>query len=170
LEEVPVIRRGFVIVLAAGLLAVPAWAKPKVSADSTPGANFGAYQTFAFVNAQPPAGMNPVAFERIRQGVERGMAGKGYSKAETGDLSVIITVGARDKTDVQTWGRFGRQVDVYQFTEGQLSVDVFDTKTRQPLWHGQATETIDPQKPNPQKVEAAVTAVMAKFPARAAGN
>ena len=164
------IRRGFVIVLAASLLAAPAWAKPKVSADTTPGANFAAYQTFAFVNPQPPAGMNPVAYERIRQGVEQGLTAKGYSKTEQGDLSVIITVGARDKTDVETWGRFGRQVDVRQYTEGQLSVDVFDTKTQQPLWHGQATETVNPQKVDPEKVETAVTGIMAKFPARAGGN
>lgn len=164
------IRRVFVIALAAGLLAAPAWAKPKVSADTTPGANFAAYQTFAFVNPQPPAGMNPVAYERIRQGVEQGLTGKGYSKAEQGDLSVVITVGARDKTDVETWGRFGRQVDVHQYTEGQLSVDVFDTKTQQPLWHGQATETVNPQKVDPQKIEAAVTGIMAKFPARAGAN
>ena len=164
------IRRGFVIVLAASLLAAPAWAKPKVSADTTPGANFATYQTFAFVNPKPPAGMNPVAYERIRQGVEQGLTAKGYSKAEQGDLSVVITVGARDKTDVETWGRFGRQVDVHQYTEGQLSVDVFDTKTQQPLWHGQATETINPQKADPQKVEAAVTGIMAKFPARAGAN
>ena len=152
------IRRGLVIALAAGLLAVQAWAKPKVSTDTTPGANFATYRTFAFANAQPPAGMNPVAYERIRQGVEQGLAGKGYSKAEPGDLSVILTVGARDKTDVNTWGRFGRQVDV------------FDTKTRQPLWHGQATETINPEKPNPQKINAGVTDLMAKFPARPGGN
>src|SRR5690606_14148043 len=116
------------------------------------------------------AGMNPVAYERIRQGVEQGLTAKGYSKAECGDISVDISVGARDKTDVETWGRFGRQVDVHQYTEGQLSVDVFDTKTQQPLWHGQATETINAQKVDPQKIEAAVTGIMAMFPARAGGN
>jgi hypothetical protein len=164
------IRRGLVVVLAAGLLAGPAWAKPKVSADATPGTNFASYGTFTFVNAQPPAGMNPVAYERIRQGVETGLTGKGYAKGDPGDLSVIITVGAKDKTDIQTWGRWGRQVDVYQYTEGQLSVDVFDTKTQKPLWHGQATETVDPKKLAPEKIEAGVAAIMAKFPARAAGN
>lgn len=160
------IRRAVVIALAAGLLAGPAWAKPKVSADTTPGTNFANYQTFGFVNAKPPAGMNPVAFERIRQGVENGLTSKGYSKAAAGDLSVIITVGARDKTDIETWGRWGRQVDVHQYTEGQLSIDVFDTKTQQPLWHGQATETVNPKKLEPEKIEAGVADVMARFPAR----
>ena len=164
------IRRVLIIALAAGLLAAPAWARPTVSTDTTPGANFAAYKTFSFANALPPANMDPVAYERIRQGVEQGLTGKGYSKADAGDLSVIITLGAKDKTDVQSWGRFGLQQDVYQYTEGQVSVDVFDTKTKQPLWHGQATETVDPKKLDPKKVDAAVTDVMAKFPAKPGGT
>lgn len=164
------IRPALVIALAASLLAVPAWARPTVSTDTTPGANFAAYKTFGFANALPPANMDPVAYERIRQGVEQGLTGKGYSKADSGDLSVIITLGAKDKTDVQSWGRFGLQQDVYQYTEGQVSVDVFDTKTKQPLWHGQATETVDPRKLDAKKIDTAITDVMAKFPGRGAGN
>jgi hypothetical protein len=150
----------------AACLAFPAYAGPQVSSDTTPGANFASYSTFAFVNPAAPAGMNPVAYERIRMGVEQGLIGKGYSKAAEGDLSVIITIGARDRADIQTWGAFGRQVDVRQYTEGQLSVDVFDTRTKQPLWHGQATETVNPKKLDPAKVEKAVGEVMARFPAR----
>jgi hypothetical protein len=160
------IRRTVVIALASSLLAVSARARPTVSTDTTPGANFTAYKTFSFANALPPAGMDPVAYERIRQGVEQGLTSKGYSKADAGDLSVIITLGAKDKTDVQSWGRFGLQQDVYQYTEGQMSVDVFDTKTKQPLWHGQATETINPKKIDPSKVQTAVADIMAKFPAK----
>ena len=157
-------RRSVALVLAA--LALSACAStPTVSSDVTPGANFASYSTFAWVDTRPPAGMNPVAFERIRQGVEGSLTAKGYSKADPGDLSVIVTLGARDKTDVTTWGRFGRQVDVYQYTEGKLSVDVFDTKTKQPLWHGSATQTITPGKSDPAMIDAAVSGVMAKFPA-----
>jgi len=42
-------------------------------------------------------------------------------------------------------------------------VDVFDTKTKQPLWHGSATQTVDPHKPDPAMIDAAVSGVMAKF-------
>lgn len=159
------IRHGLVIALAMGLLAGPVAAAPKISSDTTPGVNFGTYRSFTFVNATPPAGMDPVAYERIRMGVEKGLASKGYAKRDPGDLSVIISVGARDKTDIETWGAFGRQVDVRQYTEGQLSVDVFDTKTSRPLWHGRATETVNPKKLDPAKVDRAVSDVMARFPA-----
>jgi hypothetical protein len=158
-------RRSVALVLAA--LALSACAStPTVSSDTTPGANFANYRTYTWVNAAPPAGMNPVSFERIRQGVDSALSAKGYSKADPGDLSVILTVGARDKTDVTTWGRFGQQVSVYNYTEGKLSVDVFDTKTRQALWHGSATQTIDPNKSDPAMIDAAVSGVMANFPAK----
>jgi hypothetical protein len=157
-------RRSIALVLAA--LAFSACAStPTVSSDTTPGANFANYKTYAWVNPLPPAGMNPVTFERMRQGIDGALAAKGYSKAESGDLSLILTLGAKDKTDINTWGRWGRQVDVYQYTEGKLSVDVFDTKTKQPLWHGSATQNIDPNKSDPAMVDAAVSGVMAKFPA-----
>jgi len=153
--------------LVLGALALSACAStPTVSSDTTPGANFANYKSYTWVNPLPPAGMNPVSFERIRQGVDGALSAKGYSKADPGDLSVILTMGAQDKTDVNTWGRWGRQVDVYQYTEGKLSVDVFDTKTKQPLWHGSATQTIDPNKSDPAMIDAAVSGVMAKFPAK----
>jgi hypothetical protein len=139
---------------------------PKVSSDTTPGANFAAYHTYAWASTLPPAGMNPVAFERIRQGVDGALAAKGYAKGEPGDLTLILTLGRRDRTDVNTWGRFGRQVDVYQYTEGKMSLDAFDSRTKQPLWHGQATQTINPNQSDPALIDAAVSGVMIRFPPR----
>ena len=159
-------RRGFIVAVLATVALAACAPEPTVTSDITPGANFAAYRTFVLVNPTPPAGMDPVAYERIRQGVVSALLAKGYTPADQGDLSVILTLGTRDRTNINTWGAFGRRVDVYQYTEGKLAVDVFDTKTRQPLWHGQATETIDPNKPDPASVNAAVASVMASFPAR----
>lgn len=159
-------RRRLVVVLIGAIALAACASKPQVSSDVTPGANLAAYRTFAFVNPTPPGGMDPVAYERILQDVGNALSAKGYAKADPGDLSVILTLGARDRTDINTWGAFGRQVDVYQYTEGKLAVDVFNTKTRQPLWHGQASETIDPNKPDPTAVNTAVTSLMASFPPR----
>ena len=137
-----------------------------VSSNTMPGVNFGAYQTFAWVDTRPPAGMDPVVYAQMRQAIEGALAGKGYTKADAGDLSLILTVGKQDKTDIQTWGRWGLQTDVYQYTQGKMSLDAFDTKTRQPVWHGSAAETINPNKPNMSKITSAITKVMSQFPAR----
>jgi hypothetical protein len=159
-------RRELIVILAAiaGLSACKS--SPNVSTDVTPGANFSAYRSFAFVNTAPPAGLDPVLYERIQQDVGSALRGKGYTSGAPGDLSVIVTLGAKDRTDINTWGTFGRQVDVYQYTEGKLAVDVFDTKTRRPVWHGQATETIQPDKPDPAAINTAVASVMSSFPVR----
>jgi hypothetical protein len=96
------------------------------------------------------------------------MASRGYQKVPGGELTLALTLGAQDKTDIQTWGRFGLQTSVYQYTEGQMSLDVFDTKTNQALWHGQVVKTIDPNKPDQSKISKAINKLMAKFPGTAA--
>jgi hypothetical protein len=111
--------------------------------------------------------MNPVAFDRIRTNIESALGGKGYQKAagNVGDLSLILTLGAKQQTQFDSFGRFGLQTDVYQYTQGTLSLDAFDTKAKKAIWHGQATETVNPDKPNNRAIDDGVTKLMAKFPA-----
>jgi len=164
-------RLGYLLTLGvAGTLALSpvAMAKPSVSTDAVPGVNFSAYKTYSWAGSQLPAGVNPVMYQRIVADFDAALAAKGYQKGEAGDLSLIITIGAQNKTDIESWGRFGLQTSVYQYTQGQLSLDAFDTKTKQALWHGQVTDTVNPAKPNPSKVDAAISKLMQKFPATAA--
>ncbi len=159
-------RSLLVLGLSCGLalsIAVPAAAQ-SVTTDVQPGVNFSNYRTYAWVNAVPPAGMNPIMYQRITANLETALASKGYQKADPADLSLIVTIGAQQKTDIESWGRFGLQTSVYQYTQGQLSLDVFDTKTKKALWHGQVSRTINPDKPNPAAVDKAITKLMKSFP------
>lgn len=160
-------RRTFLMVASAAASAIAVRARaarPQISSDTAPGVNFSAYKTYAWVNPLPPGGMDPVAFERIRSAIEADLFGRGYQKADPGDLSLILSVGAREKTQFESWGRFGLQTDVYQYTQGMLSLDAFDTKTKQAVWHGQASETINPNKPDQGAVAEAINKLIAKFP------
>lgn len=144
-------------------------AGPSISTQTAPGANFSAYKTYTWVQAQAQAGGNPIIQQEILADIDSALAQKGYQKAASGgDLSMILTLGAQDKTDIESYGRFGFQTSVWQYTQGQLSLDAFDSKTKQAVWHGQATETIDPNKPNQAKIDAGVQKLMNKFPATAA--
>lgn len=161
----------FFVAIAAGLAAVPAAAiaGPKISTQAAPGVNFSAYKSYSWVQAQVPSGGNPILFQQILSDLDSAMSQKGYRKVDAdGDLSLVLTIGAQQKTDIESWGRFGLQTSVYQYTQGQLSLDAFDTKTKQAVWHGQASQTVDPDKPNPSKIDAAVAKLMAGFPATAA--
>jgi hypothetical protein len=155
-----------VVLLAAAGLATTSYARPSISTQTMPGVNFSSYKTYSWAHAAIPQGMSPISFQLMVKDFDAALAAKGYQKtASDGDLSLILTVGAREKTDVQSWGRFGMQTSVYQYTQGQVSLDAFDSKTAQAVWHGQASETVNPQKPNDKAINAAVARMMEKFPA-----
>ena len=170
-------RMRLIMALMLGLaLPAQAIAGPRISTDTAPGVNFSAYKTYAWVDTPIPPGLNPIIIQRIRNGIEAGLAQKGYVRGEPGDLSLIMTIGTRDKVDVQSWGGWGPgwglgfggwgggHVSVYEYTQGQLSLDVFDTRSRQAVWHGQATDTVNTEKPKPEKIDKAVMKLMAQFP------
>ena len=158
------------VAFSVGLsVATASIAGPSISTQAAPGVNFSSYKTYSWVQAQAPAGGNPITYQQIMADIDTALAGKGYTKAPAnGDISLVLTLGAREKTDVESWGRFGLQTSVYQYTQGQLSLDAFDTKTSQALWHGQTSQTINPDKVNQSKVDAAISKLMAQFPATAA--
>jgi hypothetical protein len=152
---------------------------PEVKSDAAPGANFGAYKSYEWIYQAPPQGMNPVMYERIRAAIDSSLISKGYQQGKPGDIAVVFTVGARDKVRVTDWGPYpyygygygrwggawaGPSTTVDQYTEGTLAVDVYDVKTKQPVWHGVATDRINDNGADVTQVNTAVSAVMAQFP------
>lgn len=127
------------------------------------------YQTFAWLTSakilMPPAEINPVMKVRIDEAIEAAFMAKGYRLVDSiddADFTISYTVGNRDKIKVTTfpamyrggfgWGRgyyggyggvgFGTETHVRSYTEGRLAVDVFDQKSKQPVWHGWAVKRI----------------------------
>jgi hypothetical protein len=146
-------------------VATGAVAGPTISSNTAPGVDFGAYKTYQWVQISPSS--NPVIQQEIVASIEQSLASKGLVKAPSADMKLVLTTGVQTNTDIESWGRFGLQTSAYQYSQGQLSIDAFDAKTNQALWHGQATETINPQKPDMKKINAAITKLMAKFPTAA---
>jgi hypothetical protein len=147
----------------------PSLARPTIDAQTAPGVNFSAYKTYSWIPVQVAPGSNPIMYQQIMYDMDAPLAAKGYVKVESGgQINLLLTLGGREKTDVQSWGWWGRQLSVYQYVVGQLTLDALDSKTQQPLWHGRATETVDPSKPNQAKINQAVQKLMALFPATAA--
>jgi hypothetical protein len=81
-------------------------------------------------------------------------------------------LGIDQKIDVQDWGYsyprypyggwYGGQVDVYQYNEGTLIVDIVDAKTNQLVWRGTATKTID-ESASPEQREANLKEVVSRI-------
>jgi hypothetical protein len=143
-------------------VATGAVAGPTISSNTAPGVNFGAYKTYQWVQISPSS--NPVIQQEIVASIEQSLASKGLVKAPSADMKLVLTTGVQTQTELESWGRFGLQTSTYQYSQGQLSIDAFDAKTNMALWHGQATETINPQKPDMKKINEAITKLMATFP------
>jgi hypothetical protein len=79
------------------------------------------------------------------------------------DLTIALTVGKRQKVDVDEWNRYGYH-DNYVYNEGQISLDAFDAKTKRAVWHGQITDTINPKRPDPARLQAALDKLIEQFP------
>ncbi|MCL6730590.1 DUF4136 domain-containing protein [Sphingomonas hankyongi] len=63
------------------------------------------------------------------------------------------------------WGGWGYPyIDSYQVTERSLVIDIYDAKTRQPVWHGVAQKDSYSDEIDYSKLDATVSAVLAGFP------
>lgn len=173
-------RRFFLIGLVAAMAACSS--TPRIDTDHDPTADFSRYQTYSWAYTAAPSGMNPLLYERVRGSIDRSLAARGFTQQSPGDFAVAFTVGARDKVQVNDfgsyapyyrgyrwgWGGMGR-VDVDQYTEGTLTIDVYDVATKQPVWHGVATQNIS-GTPNQERIDAAIDLVLARFPPTPGGG
>lgn len=153
--------------------------------------DFSQDRTFAFISENPliraegSEGGNPLLEGRLMQITENIMAARGFTSVadrDSADLAVGFTVGARDKIQVNSypepyrygygrwgWGGgyyYGESVDVRQYTEGTLSVDIYDPQERKPVWHGRATRKITSKmQENPgEALTEILNSVFATFP------
>jgi len=88
----------------------------------------------------------------------------GVLAEDTADLTLALSVGKLTKVDLDRWNHYGYH-DAYSHSEGQVSLDAFDSKTKRAVWHGQVTDAINPTKPDAGKLQVAVDQLLEKFPA-----
>jgi hypothetical protein len=140
------------------------------------------YKTFTWLDAKAieGKGTNPLYYnelndKRIKTAINAEMAAKGYRMLESnGELEMHYHIVVEDKTSVSTepygytYGPYwlGRRVNVYQYREGTLIVDVMDKKTSTLVWRGWATDVITKEvTKNPEKaISDAVQAIYKKYP------
>lgn len=150
--------------------------------------SFSRYRTFAWMADEPMIGppeqvarVSPLNRMRIVDAIESELGAKGFQKTTeraAADFVVSYTVGARDRLDVQSypapyqgmwyWGGpyYGHDVDVRTYTEGTLSIDVFDGTTHQPVWHGWGSKRITAHdvRHAAEQIPPAVAAILKDFP------
>lgn len=175
--------------LTVGMVVLGACATLRVGSDRDPAASFSAYHTYAWM---PPRtniyeSPNPLVVQRAHDAIQDALSAKGYQLASSpkeADFVVDFTIGSRERTDIRSypapyggpwfrgtsywWGApyWGSEVDVRQYREGTLSIDIFDGRTDRPVWHGWARKDLTRTdiEHSSGSIRQAVDSVLAQFP------
>lgn len=154
--------------------------------DSNPDIDFTNYQSFSWVANQPmlygPNELSPLNKKRIEDSIVKTLQAKGFRKIESleaADFAVAYSIGVKDKIRTSThsvpdfygyydypgWG-YGYSTRVTQYTEGTLSIEIFDVASRMPAWHGHISGTVGKsfERKSATEIPAAVEAVLESFP------
>ena len=170
-----------------GLLALAGCSSISVNHDYDTHADFTTYQTFAWMersqempaNAEQAEQSSDLLDRRIRGSIEGELAHRGMAQVtgSEADLLVVYHLGTQEKVQVTDWGYSysnyywgygGRQIDVYQYTQGTLIIDLVDAGTQNLVWRGSGTKTIDRTQKSPEQLQAnideAVGRIMQSYP------
>ncbi len=152
------------------------------STDYDPAANFSSYGTYAWTSSEGTS-TDDLTSTRIKSAVDATLATKGLSKVESGgDLAVGYQVTTADRTTYNTvstgwgggyrygWGGGGMGMTTtteQNYTEGTIILAMFDQGTKNLVWKGSASGTVDPGK-SPQEraetIQSAVDKMLKDFP------
>jgi hypothetical protein len=127
----------------------------KVNINADRSADFASYHTYMW-----EAGPNPAQGfwnQRIIDAVDKQLQAKGLTKVDANpDLWVVYSNSIKDEKSVAGagyglgptwgWGNSGANAAVnntFIFRVGTLVVEIADTKTRQLIWRGSVSDTID---------------------------
>jgi hypothetical protein len=161
------------------LLCTGAATAQTVQTDYDRSFNLAALKTFDFYRQDrrpdDPLAASPLNERRINGALDAQLKAAGFSRAAAGqaDFMVAYFVTTQRGLDIQDnrWGLLGRRgsINVEQVTEGTLVVVFVDRATRQEVWRGYATGTIDP-KDLEKDVNKGVAKLVQKFVKDQAGR
>ena len=152
--------------------------------------NFGEYKSFSWIDdvpyvwAENSALISALAQSMIESEIQDQLEQKGYAftdERDNADFVVAYTIGTRDEIKVESypvhfrglWGwhvpygyYYYRDISTHTYTKGTLGVDIFDSASGKPVWHGWAEKTVtqsDRDDPGPV-IKAGVGKLFESFP------
>ena len=159
-----------------------------VSTDYDQSVDFSGYKTYQWGSAKDPSDVllkNQLLLNRVFEAIDNTLGPKGFSKVTSNpDFVVYPHAGTQEKTDVQSWGYGyggwwgagpygGGNIDVTQYTEGTLYIDMVDMNKNQLIWRGVGKGILgDPSSPeeSTKNVNNAVSQVLKDFPPQPKSN
>jgi hypothetical protein len=186
-EDKPMINQLF----RAGLVAVStvctltACVSLRVTSDVNTAASASQCHSYAWAGAlhtngaSPRSVANPLNEARLRSAIAANLAAKGVQPADANpDCLVGYGIGVQTVVDggyPYDWDGWGGRRGFYggwgwdypyEYREGMVAVDLYDARSRQPLWHASVDQNVAglTGAAADNKIKAAVAAIFTKYP------
>jgi Domain of unknown function (DUF4136) len=163
------------MMLAVAFLACVVAQGQEVRHNFMPGVDFSKFHTYKWVNIEGGAHPNQIMDAEIKQSIDSQLASKGLTKTsdEKADLYVGYQVAVDQEKQWNAWGTgrgFGGGMGTATqstINVGSLVVDMYDPNTKQLVWTGTATKTIDPssnQEKNQKNLNKSMQKLLKDYP------
>ena len=162
-----------VLVVALLLLTAGTLAAQDVRYNFMPGADFSKYHTYKWVNTGR-AHPDQIMDAEIKQAIDSQLAAKGMTKTDSDkvDLYIGYQTAVRQETQWDAWGSRAFGMGSASWTSSTISVgtlvlDMYDPGTKQLVWTGSATNTIDTgsnQEKHMKKLDKAMAKLLKNYP------
>lgn len=172
-------QRGFRIslaVLGLALLTCGVTLAQSVKSNSMPGVDFSKYHTYKWVTVEGAKYPNQIVDAQIKQAVEAQLATKGLTKVDSdpADLDIAYQVAVEQSTQWNAYGTGGMRwgggmgtATQSTINTGTLVLDFYDPTSKQLVWTGTATKTLNPssnQEKNQKNLNNAMAKLLKNYP------
>ena len=163
--------------LVIALLACGATLAQDVTTNSMPGTDFTKYHTYKWVTVEGASHPNQIVDAQIKASIDSQLGAKGLTKTQSdkADLYIDYQVSVSQQKQWNAYGtgmgfRFGGGMATATSSTidiGTLVLDMYDPSSKQLVWTGRATKTIDPsnsQEKKQKNLDKAMQKLLKNFP------
>jgi Domain of unknown function (DUF4136) len=164
------------IALSLLLVACALTLAQDVSTNAMPGVDFSKYHTYKWVTIEGATYPNQIVDAQIKQAVDSQLAAKGLTKTDGEKADLLIGYQASISTEKQwnaygtggfRWGGGMASAQQSTIATGTLVLDMYDPATKQLVWTGRASKTLDPganQDKKQKNLDNAMKKLLKNFP------
>lgn len=148
-----------------------------VTSNAMPGTDFSKYHTYKWVTIEGAKYPNQIVDAQIKQSIDAQLATKGLTKVD-GDKADLYIGYQTSLAQQEQWNAYGMGGGVRwgggmatatqsTISTGTLVVDMYDPATKQLVWTGRATKTIEPnnsQQKKQKNLDNAMKKLLKNFP------
>ena len=151
-----------------------------VNQDYDPDYDFSKLKTYGFIPLSSEEGIDQLSADKLTVALKKELTAKGYTLSEQADFGIALMFSSKTKTNIQSygygygygyWGRPGMYgtggVDVTQYDEGTLVIDIIDMAEQKLVWRGIGSGTMS-QSPTVEErtanINYVVAEILAQFP------